>query len=89
MSHAVNNSAYLFSVLSHPFFFFLSLLIYRYESQLHKFCKFMDFILESHAPETLHGDSYLIDWLRDKLHKSVFWTRCLQHALSLGQKDMV
>ncbi|KAK7814426.1 pyridine nucleotide-disulfide oxidoreductase domain-containing protein 2 [Quercus suber] len=61
----------------------------RYESQLHKFCKFMDFLLESHAPETLHGDSYLIDWLRDKLHKSVFWTRCLQHALSLGQKDMV
>ncbi|XP_050291401.1 uncharacterized protein LOC126732532 isoform X3 [Quercus robur] len=61
----------------------------RYESQLHKFCKFMDFLLESHAPETLHGDSYLIDWLRDKLHKSVFWTRCLQHALSLGQKDLV
>ncbi|XP_075655776.1 uncharacterized protein LOC142625908 isoform X2 [Castanea sativa] len=61
----------------------------RYESQLHKFCKFMDFLLESHTPETLHGDSYLVDWLRDKLHKSVFWTRCLQHALSLGQKDMV
>ncbi|KAM3709533.1 hypothetical protein ACJW31_02G179000 [Castanea mollissima] len=60
----------------------------RYESQLHKFCKFMDFLLESHTPETLHGDSYLVDWLRDKLHKSVFWTRCLQHALSLGQKDM-
>ncbi|GMY11526.1 pyridine nucleotide-disulfide oxidoreductase domain-containing protein 2-like isoform X1 [Fagus crenata] len=61
----------------------------RYESQLHKFCKFMDFLLDSHTPETLHGDSSLIDQLRDKLNKSVFWTRCLQHALSLGQKDMV
>uniref|UniRef100_A0A2N9EPS8 Pyridine nucleotide-disulfide oxidoreductase domain-containing protein 2 n=1 Tax=Fagus sylvatica TaxID=28930 RepID=A0A2N9EPS8_FAGSY len=72
--------------------YLLSLLrpsIIRYESQLHKFCKFMDFLLDSHTPETLHGDSSLIDQLRDKLNKSVFWTRCLQHALSLGQKDMV
>lgn len=61
----------------------------RYESQLNKFSKFMEFLLDSHTPETLHGDSSLNDRLRDKLHKSVFWTRCLQHALALGQKDVV
>ncbi|XP_040999626.1 pyridine nucleotide-disulfide oxidoreductase domain-containing protein 2-like isoform X1 [Juglans microcarpa x Juglans regia] len=61
----------------------------RYETQLQKFSKFMDFLLDSQTPETLQRDSSLNDWLRDKLHKSVFWTHCLKHVLSLGQKDMV
>ncbi|KAL5754648.1 hypothetical protein ACOSP7_022868 [Xanthoceras sorbifolium] len=61
----------------------------RYESQLHKFCKLMDFLLDSHPPETLHGDSSFNDEMRDRLQKSVFWTRCMQLVVSLGQKDMV
>ncbi|XP_031255142.1 pyridine nucleotide-disulfide oxidoreductase domain-containing protein 2-like isoform X2 [Pistacia vera] len=65
----------------------------RYESQLNKFCKFMNFLVDSPTPETLcgPGDSSLNlnDRLRDKLEKSVFWTRCLRHVLQLGQKDMV
>ncbi|KAJ0098049.1 hypothetical protein Patl1_28933 [Pistacia atlantica] len=65
----------------------------RYESQLNKFCKFMNFLVDSPTPETLsgRGDSSLNlnDRLRDKLEKSVFWTRCLRHILQLGQKDMV
>lgn len=67
------------------------LLVYRYESQLNKFCKFMDFLVDSRTPETLYGPGYssLNDWLKDKLEKSVFWSRCLRHALLLGQKDMV
>ncbi|XP_048335969.1 uncharacterized protein LOC107424584 isoform X2 [Ziziphus jujuba] len=61
----------------------------RYEIQLQKFCKFMDFLLDSRTPETFHGDSSFNNQLRDKWHKSVFWASCLRHALSLGQKDMV
>ncbi|GKU99165.1 hypothetical protein SLEP1_g12049 [Rubroshorea leprosula] len=61
----------------------------RYESQLYKFCKLMDFLLDSPTPETLHGNSSFTDWLRDRLHKSVFWGRCARHIFSLGQKDMV
>ncbi|KAJ4714412.1 Pyridine nucleotide-disulfide oxidoreductase domain-containing 2 [Melia azedarach] len=61
----------------------------RYESQLYKFCKIMDFILDSPTPETLHGDISLYDRLRNKLQNSVFWARCLRHVRSLGQKDMV
>ncbi|KAK3224114.1 hypothetical protein Dsin_011139 [Dipteronia sinensis] len=61
----------------------------RYESQLHKFCKLMDFLLDSHPPETLHGDSSSKDQMKDRLQKSVFWARCLRHMVSLGQKDMV
>ncbi|POO02529.1 NAD(P)-binding domain containing protein [Trema orientale] len=61
----------------------------RYENQLHKFCEFMDFILDSRTPENLHGGSSFNNQLRDKWQKSVFWASCLRHALSLGQKDMV
>lgn len=51
----------------------------------------MDFLVDSRTPETLYGPGYssLNDWLKDKLEKSVFWSRCLRHALLLGQKDMV
>ncbi|XVF17897.1 hypothetical protein REPUB_Repub10bG0164300 [Reevesia pubescens] len=61
----------------------------RYENQLYKFCKLMDFLLDSRTPETLHWDSSFTDRLQDKLEKSVFWTRCLRHVLDLGQKNMV
>ncbi|EXB37230.1 hypothetical protein L484_020289 [Morus notabilis] len=61
----------------------------RYESQLHKFCEFMDFLLDSSPPETLHGDSSLKNQLKGKWQNSVFWASFLKHALSLGQKDVV
>ncbi|EEF41160.1 pyridine nucleotide-disulfide oxidoreductase domain-containing protein 2 [Ricinus communis] len=62
----------------------------RYGMHLSKYSKFMDLIMESHTPETLRGDNpSFMDRLRDKKHKSIFWARCLYHALSLGQKDMV
>ncbi|KAK0605871.1 hypothetical protein LWI29_031669 [Acer saccharum] len=61
----------------------------RYESQLHKFCKSMNFLLDSHPPETLHGDSSFKDQMQDRLQKSVFWACCMRHIVSLGQKDMI
>ncbi|KAK9231048.1 hypothetical protein WN943_021279 [Citrus x changshan-huyou] len=61
----------------------------RYENELSKFCKIMDFLLDSPPPEALHGDLSFHDLLRDKMQKSVFWARCLRHVLSLGQKDLV
>ncbi|KAK6258347.1 hypothetical protein SCA6_012821 [Theobroma cacao] len=61
----------------------------RYENQLYKFCKLMDFLLDSRTPETLHWDSSFTDRLWDKLEKSVFWASCLRHIFALGQKDMV
>ncbi|KAJ4963842.1 hypothetical protein NE237_023781 [Protea cynaroides] len=61
----------------------------RYENQLQKFCKFMDSLLDSPTPETLHGTRSFGDQMRDKLHKSAFWAHCLQQALALGQKDTV
>ncbi|XWS42057.1 hypothetical protein CRYUN_Cryun17cG0136000 [Craigia yunnanensis] len=63
----------------------------RYENQLYKFCKLIEFLLDSRTPETLHWDSSYTytDRLRDKLEKSVFWARCLRHILDLGQKNMV
>lgn len=66
-----------------------SWLMNRYERQLHKYCKFMDFILDSRTPEALHKGSSFNHRLREKVQNSIFWGRCLQHALSLGQKDMV
>ncbi|XP_072988552.1 uncharacterized protein [Typha latifolia] len=60
-----------------------------YEKQLEKFCKFMDFLLDSPTPETRHGVPSLSGQLKDKLQKSAFWSRCLQHVYALGQKDML
>ncbi|XP_022136694.1 pyridine nucleotide-disulfide oxidoreductase domain-containing protein 2 isoform X2 [Momordica charantia] len=61
----------------------------RYEAQLERFCKFMDLLLDSPTPETLHGVSSLNYRLRDKLKSSVFWAKCIRSGLSLGQKDLV
>ena len=49
----------------------------------------MDFILDSRTPEALLEGSSFSDRLRDKVQNSIFWGRCLRHALSLGQKDML
>lgn len=62
---------------------------YRYEMQLEKFCKFMDFIIDSPPPELVHDLPSLADKMKDTFHKSAFWSRCLQHVVTLGQKDMV
>ncbi|KAH0971239.1 hypothetical protein GBA52_023395 [Prunus armeniaca] len=61
-----------------------------YENQLHRFQKFVDFVLDSRTPETFPWEhSSIYDGLRNKWHKSAFWARCLQQVLSLGQKDML
>uniref|UniRef100_A0A0V0IHP9 Putative pyridine nucleotide-disulfide oxidoreductase domain-containing protein 2-like n=2 Tax=Solanum chacoense TaxID=4108 RepID=A0A0V0IHP9_SOLCH len=61
----------------------------RYESQLDKFCEFMDPLLDSSTPETLQGSSHLNTRMRHKLQNSAFWANCLRRALHLGQKDLV
>ncbi|KAH1113396.1 hypothetical protein J1N35_006774 [Gossypium stocksii] len=61
----------------------------KYESQLERFCTLMDPLLDSSPPESLQGISSLQDRLKNKVHNSVFWTRLLHQAASLGQKDMV
>ncbi|KAI5418343.1 uncharacterized protein LOC127074571 [Lathyrus oleraceus] len=61
----------------------------KYESQLEKFCKFMDLVLDSSPPESLPHKSSLNEQLKNKLQNSVFWASCLRHAASMGQKDMV
>uniref|UniRef100_A0A7N0VBH2 Uncharacterized protein n=1 Tax=Kalanchoe fedtschenkoi TaxID=63787 RepID=A0A7N0VBH2_KALFE len=61
----------------------------RYERQLEIFCKFMDLVIDSPTPEHMQGSSSFNDRLKNKLEKSTFWARCLQQAVTLGQKDMV
>ncbi|KAK9678430.1 hypothetical protein RND81_11G210600 [Saponaria officinalis] len=61
----------------------------RYEYQLQKFSKIMDFLLDSVPPETIKEMSSFSDWLKDKFNKSRVWARLLKHTLSLGQNDMV
>lgn len=61
----------------------------RYEEQLERFCEFMDSLLDSRAPEIRRNGGSLMDHVKDKLHKSTFWSQVLQHAYKLGQKDMV
>ncbi|CAI0420062.1 unnamed protein product [Linum tenue] len=61
----------------------------RYESQLERFCEFMDPLLDAPPPESLQNTSSIADRLKDKLHKSAYWTRFLRSGLSLGQKDLV
>ncbi|KAJ0039956.1 hypothetical protein Pint_28281 [Pistacia integerrima] len=61
----------------------------RYEDQLERFCKFMDPLLDSAPPELLQGISSFNDRLKNKIHNSAFWARCLRQAFSMGQKDMV
>ncbi|GAV68764.1 NAD_binding_8 domain-containing protein [Cephalotus follicularis] len=61
----------------------------RYEHQLENFCKFMDPLLDSPPPESSNSISSFNDRLKDGMQKAAFWSRCLQQAVSLGQKDMV
>lgn len=61
----------------------------RYEEQLERFCQFMDSLLDSRTPEIRRDGGSLMDQMKDKLHKSSFWSHVLQHAYKLGQKDMV
>ncbi|XP_068646179.1 uncharacterized protein [Aristolochia californica] len=61
----------------------------KYEDQLNRFCGFMDSLLDSPTPEIMHDFPSFTDQLRDKLHKSLFWSRRLQQAFSMGQKDML
>ncbi|OWM66375.1 hypothetical protein CDL15_Pgr013592 [Punica granatum] len=61
----------------------------RYENQLNKFCHIMDFLLDSHPPESSPGVLSFKDRMKDKLQNSVFWARCLRQVQSLGQKDLV
>lgn len=65
------------------------IVIYRYESQLERFCKFMDPLLDSPSPESLQGNASYTDRLKNKIHNSAFWSSCLKQAVSMGQKDMV
>ncbi|KAF9620360.1 hypothetical protein IFM89_011095, partial [Coptis chinensis] len=61
----------------------------RYESQLVKFCEFMDPLLDSPPPEALHHLLSYTDIVKDKLRKSAYWAHCLRQAFKLGQNDMV
>ncbi|XVF62032.1 hypothetical protein PTKIN_Ptkin08bG0184400 [Pterospermum kingtungense] len=61
----------------------------KYESQLERFCKLMDPLLDSPPPESLQGISSLQDRFKNKVHNSAFWARLLQQAASLRHKDMV
>ncbi|BBH07925.1 FAD/NAD(P)-binding oxidoreductase family protein [Prunus dulcis] len=62
----------------------------RYENQLEKFCEFMDPLLDSAPPESLQCESSCSvgDRIKNKMHNSMFWARCLRQAATLGQKDM-
>ncbi|XP_027189510.1 uncharacterized protein [Cicer arietinum] len=62
---------------------------FRYEAQLQKFSKFLDFVLDSPTPEILQGSASTVDWLRHKLQRSKFWAQCMGHTISLGQKGTV
>ncbi|CAN1166522.1 Pyridine nucleotide-disulfide oxidoreductase domain-containing protein 2 [Linum perenne] len=61
----------------------------RYEKQLEEFCKFLDPILDSIPPESLHGVSSLSGRFKNQKHKLDFWIPLFRRAISLGQKDLV
>lgn len=62
----------------------------RYEEQLEKFCKLMDFVIDNPPPELrqLYHAS-MVDRMKDKVNKSVFWSKLLGIVMQQGQKDMV
>ncbi|XP_037439042.1 pyridine nucleotide-disulfide oxidoreductase domain-containing protein 2-like [Triticum dicoccoides] len=62
----------------------------RYEEQLEKFCKLMDFVIDSPPPELrqLYHAS-MVDRMKDKVDKSVFWSKLLGLVMQQGQQDMV
>lgn len=49
----------------------------------------MDMMIDSPTPENMQGTLSFNDRLKNKLEKSSFWARCLQQAVTMGQKDMV
>ncbi|KQJ85677.1 pyridine nucleotide-disulfide oxidoreductase domain-containing protein 2 isoform X2 [Brachypodium distachyon] len=62
----------------------------RYEEQLEKYCKLMDFVIDSPPPELrqLYHAS-MVDRMKDKVDKSVFWSKLVGIVMQQGQKDMV
>ena len=62
----------------------------RYEEQLEKFCKLMDFVIDS-APPELRQDFHtsMVDRMKDRVDKSAFWGNLLRHVMQQGQKNMV
>ncbi|BAT18220.1 uncharacterized protein [Oryza sativa Japonica Group] len=62
----------------------------RYEEKLEKFCKLMDFVIDSPPPEMRHEYHLsMVDRMKDKVDKSVFWSKLLGIVMQQGQKDMV
>ncbi|WVZ91415.1 hypothetical protein U9M48_037591 [Paspalum notatum var. saurae] len=62
----------------------------RYEKKLERFCKLMDFVIDSAPPELrqeLHVS--MVDRMKDRLHKSAFWGQLLRHVMQQGQRNMV
>lgn len=62
----------------------------RYEEQLERFCKLMDFVIDSAPPELrqeLHAS--VVDRMKDRVDKSAFWGSLLRHVMQQGQKNMV
>ncbi|CAN0861870.1 Pyridine nucleotide-disulfide oxidoreductase domain-containing protein 2 [Linum grandiflorum] len=63
--------------------------VIKYEKKLEQFCKFLDPLLDSIPPESLHGLSSLSRRIKDQKQKLDFWFPFIRRALSLGQKDLV
>uniref|UniRef100_A0A0E0BVK9 Amine oxidase domain-containing protein n=1 Tax=Oryza glumipatula TaxID=40148 RepID=A0A0E0BVK9_9ORYZ len=62
----------------------------RYEEKLEKFCKLMDFVIDLPPPEMRHEYHLsMVDRMKDKVDKSVFWSKLLGIVMQQGQKDMV
>ncbi|CAM0147205.1 unnamed protein product [Urochloa decumbens] len=62
----------------------------RYEEQLEKFCKLMDFVIDSAPPEIRQEfHASMVDRMKDRVDKSAFWGGLLRHAIQQGQKNMV
>ncbi|KAG8049356.1 hypothetical protein GUJ93_ZPchr0009g1471 [Zizania palustris] len=62
----------------------------RYEEKLEKFCKLMDFVIDSPPPEMRHEyNASMVDRIKNKVDNSVFWSKLLGIVMQQGQKDMV
>ncbi|KAL5206630.1 hypothetical protein ABZP36_034839 [Zizania latifolia] len=62
----------------------------RYEEKLEKFCKLMDFVIDSPPPEMRHEyNASMVDRFKNKVDNSVFWSKLLGIVMQQGQKDMV
>ncbi|CAN6339218.1 unnamed protein product [Urochloa humidicola] len=62
----------------------------RYEEQLEKFCKLMDFVIDSAPPELRQEfHASMVDRMKDRVDKSAFWGGLLRHVMKQGQKNMV